>query len=463
MTGVYQSIATRSAHYAQPSVGTYARATTVAEPHDNDFIALALAAHWSPDWGRVTVSLGALDHDVGTTYDATLAPTSLVAPGAHPRRFMDDNEIRGVVGEARASSVGPGRLHWTVGVFGAFGGQELDGLVTPVEAGAAGYQELRHDRLREAAVFGDVSWDLTSNLTATAGGRLFNSQLRTHSHISIGAPLREFSDSVVDTGFAPHMLLAFRPRPGLTLYAQAAEGYRTAGFNTAGPPGQLFSDDAGVQPFRRYGGDELWSFEAGARWRPADLGLTLRAAVFRADWTDVQADLVLPSGLPFTATLGDGRSQGIEAEATYQWGRLTLTGNFVYQDPALRSTDLGLPPRKDSDLPGVSTLSYAMGAFYTAPLAGGRTLELAGSYAYVGHSSLPFDATTDPDMGHNGELRLAATLRSESGYSVRLFVDNALNQRHDTLAFGNPFSFRAIPQTTPQRPRQVGVRLEAKY
>jgi outer membrane receptor protein involved in Fe transport len=460
-TLVDQAITSRDAHYTTGAAGPLARTTLAAEPHDNDFLALSLTSRWSPAWGRLTASVGALDHDVTTTYDASAAPANLVPPGAHPETFKDSNHIRGLVSEVRVASVGAGRLHWTAGVFYAFGVQKLDGVLAPLEP-VAGYAEVRKDRLRESAAFGEVSYDVTPALSLTAGGRVFESRLKTRSAVSLATPVRTFAGRTGDSGFAPKLLAAYRPVPGLTVYVQAAEGYRTSGFNTAGPAGQAFGASSGdLQPLRNYADDELWNYEAGVRWRWPDLGVMVRAAAFQANWEDIQADLVLPSGLPFTANLGDGRSRGVELEGSYVRGALSLSANVVRQNPELRRPAPGLPTRRDTGLPGVPDLSYAATALYSLPLEG-RRLDLSASYAYVGHSHLTFDALTAPRMGAYGELRLAATL-SSGAYSLRLSVENALDRRGDTLAFGNPFTYRTEAQQTPQRPRTVGLRASRRF
>ncbi|HKP79558.1 MAG TPA: TonB-dependent receptor, partial [Phenylobacterium sp.] len=456
-TLINQNIDTRDAHYADPAIGPLARASAVAQPHDNDFLALALGAHWSPPWGRLTVSLGALDHDVGTTYDATAAPSSLAPAGARPRSFMDRNEIRAIVAEARATSVGAGRWQWKAGLFASAGDQRLKAQVETLE-GRDGYAEIRRDRLREAAAFGEVSYDLTPTTTVSAGGRLFASRLRTRSDVTLDGPGRAFAGRSRATGFAPKVVVAYHPNPNLTLYVEATEGYRAPGLNTSGPAGQLFSDPGGVQPLRRYAGDELWNYEAGGRWRAPKWGVTLRMAAFQADWTDIQADVLLPSGLPFTANLGDGRSRGVEAEATWARGGFELSGNVVRQDPELRSPAPGLPAGRDTGLPGVPDLSYATSAAYTHPLGAAWSLSLRATYAYVGRSRLAFDAVTAPAMGGYGDLRLAATIAGRN-LGARFFVENLLDRRGDTLAFGDPFELRVKPLATPQRPRTMGLTL----
>jgi outer membrane receptor protein involved in Fe transport len=461
LTFVNQNIDTRDAQYADPAVGALARRSTVREPHDNDFLALDLGLHWEPGWGRLTASLGVLDHDVGTTYDASEAPLALVLPGAIPRTFKDRNEIRALVAETRLASIGAGRFHWTIGAFAALGDQRLDGTIT-ADQPAAGYLEIRRDHLYESAVFGETSYDLTSRLTLTAGGRLFDSRLKTHSEISLGAPVRTFAGQTGYQGFAPKLLAAYRPRVGVTLYVQAAEGYRTPGFNTAGPAGQSFSEPGGPQPLRRYAGDELWSYELGGRWRSPQLGLSLRAAVFQAKWSNIQADQILPSGLPFTANLGDGRSLGVEAELSYVRGGFELSGNLVQQDSELQRPAPGLAIAKGLGLPGMPDRAFAISTAYKLALRDDWALELRTSYTHAGRSKLALDGGGGVTMGDYGDLGASATF-STADFHARLFARNLLDAHGDTLAFGNPFTFRTQAATTPQRPRTFGVELSHAF
>lgn len=458
---VQQSINSADTHYAQPSVGAFARSTPHAEPHDNDFLAADLILRWSPEWADVTVSSGALKHDVASRYDASLAPAELAPAGDRPAIYDDDNDIKGVVNEARIASRGAGRLQWLGGVFAAFGQQDLTGLMLGTRGGL-GYSEARRDRLLETAVFGEVSYPLGDRLTLTAGGRLFSSSVRTRSHVRQDGAVRVFDGKTSDSGFAPKLVAAYSASPSLTLYAQAAEGYRAGGFNTSGPLSQAFGAGVGAaQPLRRYIGDELWSYEAGARWRPS-ADWSLRAAVFHASWRDIQADLLLPSGLPFTGNIGDGRSSGLELEAAYASGPWSATANLTAQEPELNRPDPGFAARADAGLPGVPKLGFGVGGAWRRPLAKGRVLEVSGRYAYVGRSRLTLDAATAPAMGGYGEVRAAVSLQSRD-LRLELYGENLGDSRDDTFAYGNPFSLRRIPQSTPQRPRTIGLSLSRAF
>jgi iron complex outermembrane receptor protein len=459
---ISQSIYSRDAHYVQPILGRLARATRNLEPHDNDFLATSLTARWRAPVADLTLTAGMIDHTVGSRYDATAAAPGLVQPGADPAIYRDQNEIRGLVGEARLVSRGAGPLEWLAGAFISDGAQRLEAQLDDTR-GLPAYAERRRDHLHERALYGEASYALTRRLTLTVGGRLFASELRTTSKVTLGDVVQPFAGRTRDRGFAPKMVASWRLSPQAMVYAQAAEGYRTSGFNTAGAPGQAFGAARGAaQPLRRYGGDELWSYEAGLRWSAPDGAARLRAALFHASWRGIQTDLLLPSGLPFTANIGDGQSNGLELEVGARLTALTLSGNLTLQKAELQRRDPGFASRPDSGLPGVPSLAFALLAEYDRPLAAGWTLELASRYAYVGRSRLAFGAAVAPRMGGYGDLRLSAVLRSDR-LRVSAYVDNLADSRGDTLAYGNPFSLTVTPQSTPQRPRTVGVSIRRDF
>jgi hypothetical protein len=73
-----------------------------------------------------------------------------------------------------------------------------------------------------------------------------------------------------------------------------------------------------------------------------------------------------------------------------------------------------------------------------------------------------FDATKAQQMGEYARTRLAAQLAGRT-WTATVFVANPTNARGDTFAYGNPFTFGQVRQSTPQRPRTFGLRLAANY
>nr|QQZ51076.1 TonB-dependent receptor [Phenylobacterium glaciei] len=249
------------------------------------------------------------------------------------------------------------------------------------------------------------------------------------------------------------MVLAYAVSPSLLTYVQAAEGYRAGGANTTGAPGQVFNPQSGSEPYRLYQPDELWSVEAGLRASLLDDRLKLRAAVFEAFWRNIQSDQLLPSALPFTANIGDGRNLGVELEAAYTDGPLVLRGELLVNSPELDQANPHSRPRRSR--PGRRpAVTAGVSAHYAWPLSADRRLEADARYSYVGVSRLTFDAVTAPKMGDYGVARVAASLVSEP-WRLTLAIDNLTDSRGDTFAYGNPFTVRTSRQATPLRPRTV--------
>jgi outer membrane receptor protein involved in Fe transport len=267
---------------------------------------------------------------------------------------------------------------------------------------------------------------------------------------------------VTRNGFAPKVVLSLALSPQALVYVQAAEGYRAGGINTTGDPDQVFSAADGPQPDRFYQGDEMWSYEAGGRFVFLEGRLAVRAAAFAARWTNIQSDELLPSGLPFTANIGDGANNGLEAEGTFRSGALTLRASGLVNAPELDRANPDFPARAEIGLAGVPSYSLQTSASYKWDLGSGVTAALDGRLAYVGPSHLTFDAAISPHMGAYSTARLAASL-AERRWTLTAALENPADTRGDTFAYGNPFTLRTTQQVTPLRPRTVSVTLERRF
>lgn len=457
---VSQAINARDTQYATPSLGVYRRANRLREPHDNDFAMAHLGLRGRMAWGEARLSLAWLRHELASRYDASAAPPVAAALG--PAAFDDDNFVRGLIAEASLSSPADARVQWLAGLFLARNRQDIDDDLVDVGAGRLLLDETRRDRLDEVALYGQAAWPVTERATLTLGGRLFRADNRIDSSVESAGGTARFAGHVTRTGFAPKAVLAYDLSPGVLVYVQAAEGYRAGGANTTGAPGQVVSGPAGPQPYRLYQGDELWSFELGARARLLDDRLAIRAAAFQADWRNIQSDALLSSGLPFTANIGDGRNRGLEVEASYRSGSLLLKADAIFNAPELSRANPGFPARSDLALAGAPEVSWSVSGHYGRPLAQGRSLELDGRLAYVGGSRLTFDANTAPAMGDYVTGRVAVSL-VDPRWRLTVAVDNPGDSAGDTFAYGNPFTLRTERQSTPLRPRTLSIGLKVSY
>lgn len=464
----HQSINLSDTQYANAAVGDLKRANFAREPHDNDFDQAYATLDGQGEWGRMRGSAAVLRHRLDTTYDASLALPRFITSPVEPAAFDEARRIDLLVGDLAMSSPERGRFHWLLGAFGA-AGTEADRLaLSVVRGGAAPYQETRTDDREEVAVYGEATYRLVGPISLTAGFRVSHSTLTTDSLVQqpdVGPGARAYTGHRATTGVTPKVVISYQPRDTLVFYVQASQGYRPSGFNTSGPIGQVFPSPSGVvEPQRSFTADSLWNYEAGAKLRSSDSRLSLRTAVYYATWDSLQTDQFLPSGLPYTVNVGDGVITGAEIEAAWQvTDHLRLQGAGLLDDPQLTNErNTGFPSRADAGLPGVPNVSFSATVDYRRPLTRNSDIFANAQYSYVGSSNVTFDPQTLAHMGEYNTFRFRLGLQHQR-WSLTAFVDNLLNDRNNTFAFGNPFSFLQTQQVTPQKPRTVGLSLSAEF
>lgn len=450
----HQQIATADSQYTQGLDGPLSRTASVREPFENDFSEASVTAQHSGALADLKISGAYIDHSLVTRYDATGA--FLSAGGSlRGQAFDEDKHIRLWEGEGLVSSNAPGPFRWLAGGFLSFSNEMDEAFLQDVRPpGPARSIYRRRDQLSEAALYGEVAYDLTARITATAGARWFATRVDTRAgdFDIASAPIAPLREHLTDAGVAPKLRISFAATPEVVIYAQVQEGYRAGGFNIPAQAGGATIDRLAPQ-FRP---DRLWSYEIGAGLPLFDHRVTLRGAVFHADWGGLQTDQRLASGLPMTVNIGDGSNTGVEGEAVWRPDdHLQVRANLLLEDPQItRAADV-FPARRDIGLPGVP---YGMGAAdvrYRWRI-GRFQAETSAQAAYVGHSYLTFDGGLGNVMGGYAYGRVAASL-SAAAWRVIAFIDNVADERGNTFAYGNPFSRARATQATPLRPRTVGM------
>ncbi len=77
----------------------------------------------------------------------------------------------------------------------------------------------------------------------------------------------------------------------------------------------------------------MWSYEAGEKFRLLDHKLQLNTAIFRIDWSGVQATIPISCGFNFVMNGGRARSEGVDFQSQFRPIQpLTLTLNASYTD-----------------------------------------------------------------------------------------------------------------------------------
>ncbi|MBS0359965.1 MAG: TonB-dependent receptor plug domain-containing protein, partial [Proteobacteria bacterium] len=163
----HQSIGTADSQYTQGVDGPLARDAAVREPHDNDFTEYSLAASHAGAIADLKLTSAFINHALDTRYDATGA-FRLAGGSLRGQAFDEDKHIHLWQTEALLTSNAPGPLRWLAGAFASYS-SEIDEalLVDVIPRGPPRMIYRRHDQLSEAALYGDVAYDVTSRITLT--------------------------------------------------------------------------------------------------------------------------------------------------------------------------------------------------------------------------------------------------------------------------------------------------------
>ena len=381
-------------------------------------------------------------------------------------------------------------------------------------------KQVRQDK--DEAVFGEVSYDFTDKLIATAGGRFFKvdnslqgffgfsngySSSSLYGEASCGpqstwvpfhgAPCSVFSKTVKETGSIGKVNLTYQITPDAMVYGTWSEGFRPGGINRRGT----------LAP---YTSDFLTNYEFGWKTTWFDHRLSFNGAVFREDWKDFQFAILGANGLTEIKNANQAQIRGFETSlnwaATYN---LHLSGGLSLYDAKLTANYCGA-----TDAAGVPITICPAGSFkfpngpqaasgtrlpLTAKVKGNLTARytfdvgdyeayVQGSFVGVGRRTSDlrvsgFDpaggpqthapATIQGDLAGYGTTDFAAGFK-KNGWSVDFFLKNAFNKRAPLTRFvqcaeavcGNPGLVGGLAPdiyTVYSQPRSFGVTFSQEF
>lgn len=384
-----------------------------------------------------------------------------------PSRVFNNSNV--YMQELRLASNGTGAFRWT---FGGFYLRSVtpDGGQTVSSPGLAPY--LGTDNLirfevpgkqEEFAGFGEATYSLAHKLDLTAGVRVSRTTIDISSIASglliTGSPaaLPPFRSLSKETAVNPRFSVLYRPIDQVSVYLQAARGYRVGGANNTAVLG-------GPDIPRAYGSDSLWNYEAGVKTNLLDGRLQLNADVYYIDWKNLQVSLVA-NGFAFTGNAGTARIYGFEAEIAAKpssWldlgGSLSLNNAALTKDAPTLVRSTGIVGAEDGDrLPGsprVQGSVYAQLNFRHGDDKG----FVRASGQYVGSSYTDF-ASQGIRFGDYGTVDLRAGIAHDN-VELTIFVRNLLDGDGKQAA-AEAASFngvRFIDQLAYRvRPRTIGL------
>ncbi|MBY9068155.1 TonB-dependent receptor [Hyphomonas sp. WL0036] len=285
------------------------------------------------------------------------------------------------------------------------------------------------------AAFGSVTWRFAPDWSLDVAGRVF----REEKHMS---PFQEnpYTNvvlspnpnlSIEEDFFTPSVALSWDATDNMTLYASAAKGVKSGGFNAM----------ANVTDSERlYDAEQSWNYELGAKTNWMDDRLTVNAALFNIEWSDQIVRALGTLGATLNANAGTTTSRGFELEvAARPTSNLDLSFSYTYTDasfdeytfPAL-ALSFGLDPVLDGkSLQYVPENMLTAGAQYQAPLTGDWDWFVRGDAAY---RSKQYGTTTNLFwVGDQTNANLTLGFENDT-WSAEFWLRNAFDEDAPTAS-----------------------------
>ena len=380
---------------------------------------LSFKASLDTSLGELSATTGYVQSEDSSSYDLDLSPADVLELN------LQRTSIEALSQELRLTSNDDGPLRYTAGLFYVATERDRFTDVEVVPFAMNLFADATDDNSAWAA-FAQVNYDITDRLELTLAGRYDEDEReQTNNLVPDSDPDRVVSHTF--TMFQPKLSLAYTLAPDVTLYATAAQGFRSGGFNTPGP---VFD--------RIYDSEETTNYELGLKSYLFDGRLLLNVAAYSILYENQQVQLLdLGTGQQGMVNIPETESVGLEVEFSARLSSaFTLTGGVGYLDseikdfPALAIVEGNRPPFSPE-------FTYNLALDYTQPVSDNWDLLLRAAvtgqsgmyyeyYSRETNGALPYYLDSQPAYAL---VDLRASLRSDA-WTLTAFLDNAFDEEY---------------------------------
>ena len=321
---------------------------------------------------------------------------------------------------------------------------------------------------RQLAPFGELGLRVTPDLKVTLGLRYVaaksNYSVTSGGFYSYGLPVY-YTDQEHFSATTPKFSLDYAINDTSNVYVTAAKGFRLGGPTGPDPanvPGGTCDADYATlgiaSPPTKYESDSLWSYELGSKGRYADNRISVNAAVYAIDWSNIQQTINLPTcGFGFTTNVGDAKIYGSELELKVLATRsLTLSLN-VGTTHAYISSVTGLGSGivyVGESILNVPKYTVTPSVDYDRPVGHNASVFVRADFPYTGRSRAYFDSSGLEHLFSPGygivNLNVGAT---HDKLTLGLYAKNLLNWK-GIIQYP---SVNSVPEGYTVRPMTIGV------
>ncbi len=299
----------------------------------------------------------------------------------------------------------------------------------------------------ELAIYGELTYNISSSFRATLGARYFDAETTTNAVMgfpTVGAwtawatvPVDEVKESDDDILLKGN--LSYDLNDNAMVYGTISEGYRRGGSNAVPNSGTF--EEPNAEAAYNFGKDTVTNFEVGIKGQTDSLTYTVSA--FYVDWQDPQLNATTSWFSFYMGANGDSaKTQGLEVELEgyltdtlhyrvgYTHVQAELTGDFLHpQDDSVIAED-------GAQLPGTPENVLSLGIDNTWSLSSGMDLVARASIYYQSESENFIDDTSVLHETHDSfSLVNASASLVADNWTVTLYGKNLGNEEGVTGSF----------------------------
>jgi iron complex outermembrane receptor protein len=441
------------------------------------------------------------------SYDATTGAQGPNSPATWERDYTQQ-----ISEEIRASSTGDSAFQWLGGFFyskldstWSMSSNQPEATAATLESAfgvdnPAVFTAFEPATIKQTAVFGEVSYKITSDFKATLGARRFSydtTQSDNEGGAELGGAPGQYPMAGVfeskQVGVTPKIDLSYQFTPDMMVYATGAKGFRPGGVNQFLPtlcaPGTVggcfasfvesalqskFNSTGYVPSPQTFAADDVWNYELGEKAEFLDHRIMVNGDVYYEIWNNPQL-LTNADGFGYTVNGSKAKMTGLELEAkALLTSSLTFGVNVSYDHAYFVDANAPsgfLAGQQVADTPKITS---AQTLTYKFPLANGMTILGVLENDYVGNrTDIPYGLTLSIYGGttQSAIVHLAAydltKLRvgvQAGNWSAMLFVDNLLNKA--VLEDPQPqidLALLSFQRYTVSQPLTAGIDLNYKF
>jgi outer membrane receptor protein involved in Fe transport len=377
--------------------------------------------------------------------------TPPVSPLFHILQTPLTDKVSTLTEEFRLTSLGSGPWQWTAGFFYRHFKFDLnninyDGFPGPPGTPLPAPFPVKINNSSESkSVFGDTSYRLTDRLTLGAGVRYF----KDDQEYTTGSPPSTQTGTFHSVD--PRAYVQYKLANQINVYASAAKGFRSGGFNPLGQP--------------TYGPEDVWTYELGTKMSLLGARLSIDTDVFYSDYSNYQITGFLPPPAPLVdiySNAGSARIKGIEWDLTWrpvdQW---TLSFNGDYLDTRFYKINATTTDNVVGDeLDFVPKYSMTVSAQRDFTVYGNKAAFVRLDYNRKGRETDRLRTIGPWFYGQSDVINMLnfnIGLQWNEQLSLGLIAQNLLNDR----GFTDPLSIENLAPRS--RPRSIGIQFGVKF